>query len=99
VTGQENKINIWAEDWGRWAEEFKVGNLLRVRLQPPSGGFNTFTLESNQLGKYRGSKKYRDKDDDPRVFVMQFGKKEEEKFLSDEEALLQFSACKMKEKL
>jgi len=95
VTGQENKINIWAEDWSRWEEEFKVGNLLRVRLQPPSGGFNTFTLESNQLGKFRGAKKYRDKEDDPRVFVMKFGQKEEEKFLSDEEALAQFSACKM----
>jgi hypothetical protein len=98
VTGQENKINIWAEDWGRWSEEFKVGNLLRVRLQPPSGGFNTFTLESNQLGKFRGSKKFKDKDDDPRVYVMRFGLKEEEKFLSDDEALNAFSACKMEDK-
>ena len=90
VTGQENRINIWADDWKRWAKEFAVGNLLRVRLQPPSNGFNTFTLESNQLGKYRGQLRYRDKDDDPRVFVMSYGKKEDEKFLSDDEVMEQF---------
>ena len=90
VTGQENRINIWAEDWKRWSKEFVVGNLLRVRLQPPSNGFNTFTLEANQVGKFRGQLRYRDKEDDPRVFVMKIGKKEEEKFLSDEEVMQHF---------
>jgi hypothetical protein len=61
-----------------------------VRLQPPSNGFNTFTLEANQVGKFRGQLRYRDKEDDPRVFVMKIGKKEEEKFLSDEEVMEHF---------
>ena len=98
VTGQEAKINIWDDDWNRWCEEFKTGNLLRLRLQPPSGGFPTFLLESNQQGKFRGRKKYFDKEDDPRVFVMRFGVKEEEKFMTDDEVLSMFDSCNMDKK-
>jgi|694.fasta_scaffold76140_2 DNA polymerase III alpha subunit len=88
VTGQENKINIWADDWNRWSKEFVKGNLLRVRLQPPNGGFPTFLLESNQgSGRFRFQKKYHDKEDDPRVIIMRFGKAEEEKHMTDEEVL------------
>lgn len=90
VTGQENRINVWADDWNRWSKELKAGNLIRMRLQPPSNGFNTFTLESNQIGKYRGQLRYRNKEDDPRIFVMQFGKKDEEKFMTDDEVMEQF---------
>lgn len=93
ATGAEAKINVWSDDWSRWQSEFKVGNLLRVRLQPPSGGFNTYTLESNQQGKFRGRLRYRDKDDDPRIFVMKPGVKEDEKFMTDEEVLAQFEKC------
>jgi len=71
VTGQQNRINVWQDDWERWSDEFKEGNLLRVRLQPPSGGFNTFMMESNQGKlKWRGQKKYVDKRDDIRLTVM-----------------------------
>ena len=87
VTGQENKINIWSDDYSRFRKEFTAGNLLRMRLQPPSGGFNTFLLESNQGGKYRHQKRFNDKDDDPRIMVMRIGEKEEEKFMTDEEIL------------
>ena len=98
ATGHENRLYVWADDWAWWSQEFSVGNLLRVRLQPPSGGFNTFLVESNQVGKWRHKKKYLDKSEDPRVFVMRQGLKEEEKFLTDEEALEQFSSCIMEEK-
>lgn len=88
VTGQENKINVWSDDWIRWSKEFVKGNLLRVRLQPPNGGFPTFLLESNQgHGRFRFQKKYHDKEDDPRVIVMRVGKTEEEKYMTDEEVL------------
>ena len=95
ATGQENRLYVWMDDWNWWEAEFAVGNLLRVRLQPPSGGFNTFLIESNQVGKWRQQKKYLDKSEDPRVFVMRRGQKEEEKFLTDDEALEQFSNCVM----
>lgn len=91
VTGQQNKINLWSDDYERWGREFTKGNLLRLRLQPPSGGFPTFLLESNSgLGRMRYQKKYRDKEDDPRVFVMKFGKKEEEKFMTEQEVFDSF---------
>lgn len=71
VTGQSNRIIVWLDDWERWSEEFRDNNLLRVRLQPPSNGFSTFTLESNQNGfRWKGSKKYPDKRDDIRVVVL-----------------------------
>ena len=106
VTGHENKINVWPDDWAWWKLEFGLddsgekpkftaGNLLRVRLQPPTGGFNTFLMESNQVGKWRGQKRYHNKDDDPRVIVMRPGVKEEENFFTDEEALDHFSNCTM----
>jgi hypothetical protein len=106
VTGQENRIYVWLDDWEWWSKEFgcvevdgkmkfTAGNLLRIRLQPPSGGFNTFLLENNQIGKWRGKKRYLDKSDDPRVFPMRKGQKEEEKFLSDDEALELFANCTM----
>ena len=92
VTGQENKINLWSDDWERWGKEFTKGNLLRVRLQPPSNGFPTFLLESNSgIGRMRYQKKYREKEDDPRVYVMKFGKKEEEKFMTEDEVFSSFS--------
>jgi DNA polymerase III alpha subunit len=95
ATGQENKINVWPDDMARWSAEFQPGNLLRVRLQPPSGGFNTYLLESNQQGKFRGKLRFKNKEDDVRVFPMRFGVKEEEKFLTDEEVLAQFDNCNM----
>lgn len=106
VTGQENRINVWPDDWEWWhsefgweeidgKSEFVAGNLLRVRLQPPSGGFNTFILQSNQIGKWRNKKIYYNKSDDIRVCVMRKGQKEQEKFLSDEEAMNKFTNCIM----
>jgi hypothetical protein len=102
VMGQENKINVWTDDWEWWHSEFgweeidgvpkfTPGNLLRVRLQPPSGGFNTFTLQSNQVGKWRNKKIYSNKSDDVRVCVMRKGRKE----MTDEEAMSQFNNCTM----
>jgi hypothetical protein len=104
VTGQQATINIWPDDWEWWSKEFGwdektnkfvPGNLLRVRLQPPSGGFKTFLLESNQAGKWRGQKKYRHKHEDIRVYVLAPGKKQKEKALSDDEVLEYFSNCVM----
>lgn len=109
VNGQLNKINIWSEDWERWHKEFGCnltedgfdfvpGNLLRMRLQPPTGTFKTFTLEPNQIGKYRNQKRFINKEDDYRVVPMrkpEVEKFNEEEFLSDEDVLAQFSNCIM----
>lgn len=68
-TGQVNRIIIWENDYERWKQEFLPNNLIRIRLQPPSNGFSTFTLESNS-GKWRGAKKYLEKKDDIRVVLL-----------------------------
>ena len=68
---------------------------MRLKLQPPSNGFSTFTLEANQIGHRRGSKRYNSKDDDIRVIPYEAGEREKEKFLTDDEALAQFSNCTM----
>ena len=41
---------------------------------------------------------YIDKDDDPRVFIMRFGKNEEEKFMTDEEVLGLFNNLNVENK-
>ena len=94
ATGQQGKINVWQDDMTRWESEFSIGNLLRLRLQPPSGGFPTYLLESNNSDKYRYQKRYVDKDADPRVFVMRKAADERD-CLTDEEALEVFSTCTM----
>lgn len=95
VTGQQNKINVWEDDYSLWGSEFVAGNLFRIRLQPPSGGFNTFTIENNYVGKYRNKKRYHSREEDTRILVMRKGEitKSEEQFLSDEEVLSQFDDC------
>jgi DNA polymerase III alpha subunit len=92
VMQQSNKIIVWSDDWQRWCKEFCAGNLLRIRLEQPSNGFNSFKIETNQKVNFYGQKKYWEKkywekEDDPRVLVMRFGKREEEKFMTDEEIL------------
>ena len=91
VTGEIAKINVWEDDWNWWKNEFYPGALLRIRLQLPSGGFSTYTLEPNQVGFKRGIKKYKYKDDDIRVIVYKKGEDQKEKFLTDEEIFEQFN--------
>jgi hypothetical protein len=49
---QQASVNIWQEDFDRFQEEFshwsenRKGNLLRMRLERPSGGFPTYTFDS-----------------------------------------------------
>jgi DNA polymerase III alpha subunit len=98
VTGQENKIIVWQDDWERFQQEFTENNLLRIRLQPPTNGFSTFTIESNQTKvRWKGVKKYEDKKDDIRVVVL---KKAEiqNKIMTNKECLDQFENCKMEKK-
>jgi DNA polymerase III alpha subunit len=95
ATGQEGKINVWQDDMQIWHQEFTQGNLLRVRLQPPSNGFPTYLLESNSLPHARYKKKYTSKQDDPRVFMMRRQEKPVDEYYTDEEALDLFSNCIM----
>lgn len=46
ANGKQMKMNIWMDDYTRFEEDLKVGNLIKVRVRPPSGGFETLTFES-----------------------------------------------------
>ena len=98
VTGQENKIIVWQDDWDRWSQELVQDNLLRIRLQPPSNGFSTFTLESNRTSsKWKNVKKYEDRRDDIRVVVLRKGEIQN-KIVSDNDLVEQFEECIMEKK-
>lgn len=61
------KVNVWQDDYERFKEEFVAGALLRIRVRPPSGGFNTLTFVSYPKHK----KKFMpSKDLDERVVVL-----------------------------
>jgi hypothetical protein len=88
--GESNRINVFQDDAERWKSELKAGNLLRLRLAAPTGGFSTYTLEKNSKMPNRGwALKYPTKDSDYRVFVMSIGEKEDA-YQTDEEVLSQF---------
>lgn len=65
-------VNIWKDDYTRWQEELKKGNFVRMRVRPPSGGFNTLTFDSFP----RNNKKNIPlKEDDHRLIVLQLPEK------------------------
>ena len=89
ILGEKQRINIWNDDIARWDKELLKGNLVRLRLNPPNGGFNTYTLESNRIDPKRPYLlRYPTKDVDHRVFVMRFPV-EENKYQTSEEVLEQ----------
>jgi len=46
ANGEFGRINVWEADYKLYAEELIENNMVRVRLNPPSGGFKTYTFES-----------------------------------------------------
>jgi DNA polymerase III alpha subunit len=43
---ERNVVNVWADDFKRFARELVQGGLVRLALDPPSGGFKTYALQS-----------------------------------------------------
>jgi chemotaxis protein histidine kinase CheA len=68
ANGKMMVCNIWKDDMTRWKDEIKKGKLLRMRVRPPSGGFNTLTLES--VPRHEKLRKWPDKASDPRIFEL-----------------------------
>jgi len=92
--GEKNRIFFWEEDVFRWEEELKKDNLLRVRLSPPSGGFNGYSLERNLRDpNKRWQQKYPTKELDFRVIVLKNPASDDEKYQTDDEVLKQFEKC------
>lgn len=62
------KINIWMDDYEFFKEEFKSGNLIKIQLEPPSGGFPTYSLKRLSWEERRS--KNRTKNSDFRIVLM-----------------------------
>jgi DNA polymerase III alpha subunit len=46
ANSRQMKMNVWMDDFTRWREELRANKMLYLRIRPPSGGYNTLTLES-----------------------------------------------------
>jgi DNA polymerase III alpha subunit len=67
ANGKRMFCNVWSDDHTRFKEELVVGNLIKIRVKPPSGGFNTLTFDS--VPKHL-RKKLPPKEEDYRLIVM-----------------------------
>lgn len=85
ATNEFAKFNVWMDDWERWEPELKKGNLLRIRLMPPSGNYPTYTFESPP--RQMRWKLPKLKEDDFRIVVMRPAKKLIDEELTHEEVL------------
>lgn len=62
------KINIWMDDYEFFKEELKATNLIKIQLEPPSGGFPTYSLKRLSWEEKRS--KHRTKSSDFRIVLM-----------------------------
>lgn len=46
ANGRTMVVNVWQDDFTRFRDELRVGNLVAMQVCPPSGGFNTLTFKS-----------------------------------------------------
>lgn len=68
ANGKLMVVNVWKDDMERWKDEIKPGNLLRMRVRPPSGGFNTLTFLS--CPRHEKAKMWPTKDVDHRIVLL-----------------------------
>jgi hypothetical protein len=84
ANGKTMVVNVWTDDWIRFQDDLKVGNLVKMRVRPPSGGFNTMTFDSVPRHERR---KLPPKEEDHRLLVMtppvRVKKKTEKDFLNE----------------
>lgn len=60
ANGKQMKVNMWMNDFNKFADEIFPGQLVKMRVRPPSGGFNTLTFESLPFGaKIKKEDEYR----------------------------------------
>ncbi len=90
VTGEENRVHVWEDDYERFQQEFRANNLLRLRLRPPDPPFTNYTFSSpprNQRDMLPS------KQEDYRLSVMAQGVENDEDYMSDSEVLDEFEGC------
>jgi DNA polymerase III alpha subunit len=67
ANGKAMTVHVWNDDFTRFQDELKKGTMMKMRVRPPSGGFNTLTFESVPK---RDRKNLPPKDADYRIVLM-----------------------------
>lgn len=70
--GESNSIYVWEDDWDRFKDLLKAGNLAKLELKSPNQGFNSYSL--NGPFKHERWKLPKDKFYDFRVVLLTKGK-------------------------
>jgi DNA polymerase III alpha subunit len=69
ATGKQSWITIWEDDYERFADDLRKDNLLRICVDTPWGGFNSYNLSSPKKHE-RARMLPKERADDHRVYVM-----------------------------
>lgn len=83
--GKRMVVNVWNDDYTRFEDDLKAGNLVSMQVNPPGGGFNTLTFKSVPRHE---RKKLPPKEDDARLVVMRLPEKPELQVEEDDDAIL-----------
>lgn len=67
ANGKRMVVNVWSDDYTRFRDDLKADQMVKMRVRPPSGGFNTLTFESVDR---RDRKKLGPREEDYRLIVM-----------------------------
>jgi DNA polymerase III alpha subunit len=62
------EVQVWMDDWYRFKDDLVEGNMVRIQVKPPDGGFRRYTLDSPP--RHLRYKLPKDKKMDIRVVVM-----------------------------
>ena len=80
--GKKAYITFWSDDYIRWKDELKEGNLVKIRVRPPNIGYRTFTFDSPP--RHQRSKLLPPtKDEDYRLIIMKLEREENTIDLTD----------------
>lgn len=75
ANGKRMSVNVWSDDYDRFKDDLKGGNLVSMQVNPPGGGFNTLTFKS--WSRLDRKKKPASREEDPRLIVMKLPPKPE----------------------
>ena len=69
ANGEETTVQVWEDDWERFQDDLKVGQLVKMQLKAPDAGFYRYTLNSPL--KWKRYTLPKSKDNDFRVIILE----------------------------
>jgi DNA polymerase III alpha subunit len=68
ANGREILIRMWDDDYQRFVDDLKPGNLMKIHVTPPDGKYPTWSFET--VKRHLRKNLPRNRDDDHRLYVM-----------------------------